>query len=64
MVDNFLLVNLCIFFFLKAWLAVIGVLCVGLAILVAFGLSSAFGFFYGPVHSILPFLMLGMTEFS
>jgi len=44
----------------KAWLAVIGVLCIGLAILVSFGLSSAFGFFYGPVHSILPFLMLGI----
>ncbi|XP_065069855.1 patched domain-containing protein 3-like isoform X2 [Rhopilema esculentum] len=44
----------------KAWLALIGVLCVGLAILVSFGLSSAFGFFYGPVHSILPFLILGI----
>eukprot|EP00794_Sanderia_malayensis_P008208 gene8208-9088_t len=44
----------------KVWLAVIGVLCVGLSILVSFGLSSAFGFFYGPVHSILPFLILGI----
>ena len=34
-------------------------MCVGLAIGVSFGLSSAFGEFYGPVHSVLPFLLLG-----
>ena len=41
------------------WLALLGVLCVGLAIAVSFGLASAFGIFYGPVHSSLPFLLLG-----
>ncbi|XP_067028540.1 patched domain-containing protein 3-like isoform X3 [Acropora muricata] len=44
---------------IKAWLALLGVVCVGLAIGVSFGLSSAFGVFYGPVHSTLPFLLLG-----
>ena len=41
------------------WLAVIGVVCVGMSIGVSFGLASAFGVFYGPVHSTLPFLLLG-----
>jgi len=40
---------------------VLGVVCVGLAIGVSFGLSSAFGEMYGPVHSTLPFLLLGKT---
>lgn len=31
-----------------------------MAILVSYGLCSAFGVFYGPVHSILPFLLLGI----
>lgn len=45
---------------IKAWLALLGVICVGLAIGVSFGLASAFGVFYGPVHSTLPFLLLGI----
>ena len=36
--------------------------CVGLAIGVSFGLSSAFGVFYGPIHSTLPFLLLGEND--
>ena len=35
-----------------------------MAILVAIGLSSAFGVPYGPVNSILPFLLLGMYSYS
>lgn len=31
-----------------------------MAIFVSYGLCSAFGVFYGPVHSILPFLLLGI----
>nr|SVE79688.1 EOG090X0BEK [Daphnia magna] len=31
-----------------------------MAIVVSYGLCSAFGVFYGPVHSILPFLLLGI----
>lgn len=45
---------------IKIWLALLGVLCVGLAIGVSFGVASAFGIFYGPVHSSLPFLLLGI----
>ncbi|KAL9950578.1 hypothetical protein ACROYT_G043094 [Oculina patagonica] len=45
---------------IKVWLALLGVLCVGLAIAVSFGLASACGIFYGPVHSTLPFLLLGI----
>ncbi|KXJ16057.1 patched domain-containing protein 3 [Exaiptasia diaphana] len=44
----------------KIWLAILGVISVGLAIGVSFGLSSAFGEMYGPVHSTLPFLLLGI----
>ena len=43
----------------QVWLALLGVLCVGLSIGVSFGIASAFGIFYGPVHSTLPFLLLG-----
>jgi len=42
------------------YLALGGVIGVGLSIAVSFGLSSAFGIGYGPVQSILPFLLLGM----
>ena len=37
-----------------------GLASVAMAILVSFGLCSAFGIFYGPVHSILPFLLMGI----
>jgi len=33
---------------------------VGLSTGACFGLSSAFGLFYGPVHSLLPFILLGI----
>ena len=45
---------------LQVWLSVSGIISTGLAIGVSFGLCSAFGFFYGPVHSVLPFLLLGI----
>ncbi|XP_067679237.1 patched domain-containing protein 3-like [Haliotis asinina] len=41
-------------------LAFAGILCVGLSILVSFGLASLVGAEYGPLHSILPFLLLGI----
>lgn len=44
----------------KVWLSLAGIVAVGLAILVSFGLSSAFGFEYGPLQSVLPFLLLGV----
>ncbi|XP_046328844.2 protein patched homolog 1-like isoform X1 [Haliotis rufescens] len=41
-------------------LALAGILCVGLSILVSFGMASMVGAEYGPLHSILPFLLLGI----
>nr|KAG5711759.1 hypothetical protein BaRGS_023523 [Batillaria attramentaria] len=41
-------------------LTVAGILAVGLSILVSFGLASAVGFEYGPLQSVLPFLLLGI----
>ncbi|KAF6037774.1 PTCHD3 [Bugula neritina] len=44
----------------KVYLALVGVFGIGLAILVSYGLASALGQFYGPIHPILPFLLLGL----
>ena len=44
----------------QIWLAIVGIMMVGLAFGVSMGLCAACGVIYGPVHSILPFLMLGM----
>ncbi|XP_046631548.1 uncharacterized protein LOC124311207 [Daphnia pulicaria] len=44
----------------RAFLSLTGIASVAMAILVSYGLCSAFGVFYGPVHSILPFLLLGI----
>lgn len=49
-------------FSLQVYLALVGVFGIGLAILVSYGLASAIGQFYGPIHPILPFLLLGNTE--
>jgi len=35
-------------------------LCVALAIFVSYGICSAFRIIYGPVHNVLPFLLLGI----
>lgn len=43
------------------WTLALGaVVAVGLSTAAGLGLSSAFGLFYGPVHSILPFILLGV----
>lgn len=57
-IDKLLLFNS--FFYLQAFLSLTGIASVAMAILVSYGLCSAFGVFYGPVHSILPFLLLGI----
>lgn len=44
----------------KVWLGLCGVLNIGLSIGISYGLSSAFGLFSTPVHSVLPFLLLGI----
>ncbi|XP_076042992.1 patched domain-containing protein 3-like [Oratosquilla oratoria] len=41
-------------------LSLLGLSSVGLAIGVSYGLCSAFGILYGPVNSVLPFLLLGL----
>nr|XP_045610893.1 protein patched homolog 2-like [Procambarus clarkii] len=41
-------------------LSLLGLSCVGLAVGVSFGICSAFNITYGPVNSILPFLLLGL----
>ena len=40
--------------------AVAGIACIGMSIGISFGLSSAVGFAYGPLNSLLPFLLLGI----
>lgn len=44
----------------KLGLTIAGVMSVGLSIVCCYGLCSAMGFFYGPVHNVLPFLLLGI----
>lgn len=41
-------------------MALAGVLLVGLSLAASFGVSSLAGLFYGPVHSLLPFVLLGI----
>ncbi|KAG7164111.1 NPC1-like intracellular cholesterol transporter 1-like, partial [Homarus americanus] len=41
-------------------LSVLGLMSIFMAVGISFGLCSAFGIPYGPVHSILPLLMLGL----
>ncbi|XP_011861607.1 PREDICTED: patched domain-containing protein 3-like isoform X1 [Vollenhovia emeryi] len=44
----------------RIYLSLIGISVVGQAILSSYGLCYYMGFFYGPVHPILPFLLLGI----
>ena len=44
----------------RTMLAIAGILGVVLGIIVSYGVCSAFGLFYGPMHSVMPFLMLGI----
>lgn len=44
----------------RIYLSVMGVSVVGQAILSSYGLCYYFGYSYGPIHSILPFLLLGI----
>lgn len=41
-------------------LALAGLASIGLSILFSYGLSSGLGIFFGPLHQILPFLLLGI----
>jgi len=44
----------------RAMLAVAGIVGVVMGIVVSYGVCSAAGLFYGPMHSVMPFLMLGI----
>jgi predicted RND superfamily exporter protein len=44
----------------RALLVLAAVMTVGLSIVASMGLAQIFGQFYGPVHSVLPFLLLGL----
>ncbi|XP_011693450.1 PREDICTED: patched domain-containing protein 3-like isoform X2 [Wasmannia auropunctata] len=44
----------------RIYLSLMGIFVVGQAILSCYGLCYYMGFFYGPVHPILPFLLLGI----
>ncbi len=38
----------------------VGIISVIMGIIVAYGFSSAVGLFFGPMHNVLPFLLLGI----
>lgn len=44
----------------RIYLSLLGVSIVGLTILASYGFCFHLGFFFGPVHPILPFLLLGI----
>jgi len=41
-------------------MSIAAVLMIGLSTMAGFGISSAIGLFFGPVHSLLPFVLLGI----
>ncbi len=44
----------------RAYLSAAGIIGVIMGIVVSYGVCSAFGLFFGPMHSVLPFLLLGI----
>ena len=44
----------------RAMLALSGLTCIGLSIGFTYGFCSALGLFYGPMHNLIPFLLLGI----
>jgi predicted RND superfamily exporter protein len=45
---------------MKVYLSLLGVSVVGQSILASYGICFYMGFFWGPIHPILPFLLLGV----
>ena len=45
--------------FLQLYISLAGILSIGLAILFSYGIAMYFGFIYGPIHALMPFLLLG-----
>ena len=46
----------------QVWLAFSGLLSIGLAIVFTYGLGFATGIMFGPIHQILPFMLLGKAR--
>ena len=44
----------------RAYVSLTGIACIGMGIGSCYGLCSAFGLFFTPMHSILPFMLLGI----
>jgi Niemann-Pick C1 protein len=44
----------------RVYLANIGLVAVGMGMVISLGLTGAFGYFYTPLHGVLPFLALGI----
>jgi Niemann-Pick C1 protein len=44
----------------RVYLSGVGIISVIMGIIVAYGFSSAVGLFFGPMHNVLPFLLLGI----
>ncbi|KAL3868797.1 hypothetical protein ACJMK2_041557 [Sinanodonta woodiana] len=44
----------------KLYVSLAGILSIGLAIVFAYGIAMLFGVMYGPVHALMPFLLLGI----
>ena len=43
----------------QLYISLAGILCIGLAILFSYGIAMYAGFIYGPIHALMPFLLLG-----
>ena len=44
----------------RAYLSLLGIISIGLGLGISYGLCQLMGQVYGPMHSILPFLLLGI----
>jgi Niemann-Pick C1 protein len=44
----------------RSYLAMASILGIVMGIIVSYGFCSAIGLFYGPMHNVLPFLLLGI----
>jgi hypothetical protein len=48
---------------LRLYLAIVGIICIGLGLIIGMGLTLALGYPYTPMHAALPFLALGKCFF-
>jgi len=45
--------------YLQLYLSLSGIMTIGLSLLFCYGIAMACGVLYGPIHNIMPFLLLG-----